>query len=224
MPRKARISLDSNLLKITQASNDTLFRDDCDRDFFLERLEKLQQRYNFKVLAFCCAQEDGFQIVLDTQGASIAKIMQSLTIAYAMYRKSQRKLFTQRYKSVPLYTDDQIKSAIEEIINNPEYSGCCFKVDQSTKFDWINISPKQLFHPHQQRIHLNYEAAQQALVTWMNSNACELEQLKGDKHKRNQCLLEFTQAHECSLKTLAKLFDLSESNVSKILKKFEQAS
>lgn len=224
MPRKARISLDSNLLKITQASNDALFRDDGDRDFFLDRLEKLQQRYQFKVLAFCCAEVNGFQIVLDTQGANIAKIMQSLTIAYAMYRNSKTKLFTQRYKSKPLYNDEEVRAAIEEIMNNPEYSGCCYKMDQSIKFDWLTIAPKQLFHQQAQRRALNVEEAQLMLKTYLQQQACSIEDLHQDKQKRNQFLLEFRQMHECSLKTLATLFDISESNVSKILKKFEQAS
>jgi hypothetical protein len=175
-------------------------------------------------LAFCCAQADGFQIVLDTQGANIAKIMQSLTIAYAMYRGSKTKLFTQRYKSIALHSEQDVKAAIEDIINNPSYSGCCYKIDQTIKFDWLSVSPKQLFYPHAPRQPLSAEQAKQQLQAWLDQHACSELVLKQDKQKRNQCLVEFRQKHECSLKTLATLFNLSESSVSKILKNSEQAS
>ena len=222
MPRKARKTLDSNVLKITQATNGLLFRDDGDRDFFLDRLEKVQDRYQCRVLAFCCAQENGFQLVIDTQGANISKMMQSLTIAYAMYRASNDKLFTQRYKSEALHSNEAVKQAVEDILQSTEYSGCCFKLNQTMPFNWVKVSSKKLYQAHPARTLIKPENAQQILNDWLSKNGCTHEEIKKDKHKRNQCMIEFRQKHDCSLKVLADLFDLSESSASKIIKHFEQ--
>lgn len=221
MPRQARKHLSSNLLKITQASSETLFRDDADRDFFLTRLAQLQRRYNIKVLAFCCGEAKGFQVVLDTQGANIAKLMQSLTIAYAMHRKSPQKLFQQRYKSVALHSDAEVQAAIEDLLNNPHYSGCCFKSDQGIEFDWISVAPHSFYHAQHQRSSLDLDQARLVLKEWMKAQACDPLTLKQDKAKRNQCLLDFRTHHDVPLKTLAQVFELSESSVSKILKNLE---
>lgn len=221
MPRQARATLNSNLLKITQASETTLFRNDADRDFFLERLAQLQRRYAFKVLAFCCGESHGFQLVLDTQGANIAKIMQSLTISYALHRKSAEKLFVQRYKSQALHSDAEVKAEISAILNNPRYSGCCFKAEQGTRFDWVSVKPKTLYHQNLKRSALDQTQATAALARWMDEFNCDRERLKHDKTLRNQCLMQLRTHHDVSLKTLADLFALSESAVSKILKQPE---
>jgi putative transposase len=221
MARKARATLNSNLLKITQASETTLFRNDGDRDFFLARLAQLQRRYNFKVLAFCCGEANGFEVVLDTQGANIAKLMQSLTIAYAMHRKSPQKLFQQRYKSVALHSDAEVQAAIADLINTPHYSGCCFKRDQGIEFDWISVAPQRFYPAHSQRPRLDVEQARSVLSRWMKAHACDPLTFQHDKAKRNQCLLDFRTQHDVPLKTLAEVFELSESSVSKILKNLE---
>ena len=115
MARKARNTLDSNLVLLTQISDEHVFRNDEDRAYFLNLLEKTQNQYNCNVLAFCCAEENGFQLVIDTLGAHISRIMQSISISYAMYRKSEQRLFTQRYKSYPLHSIEQLKEVIQEI-------------------------------------------------------------------------------------------------------------
>ena len=216
MARKARKTLDSHLVLVTQGSPYVVFRDDNDREAFLHLIEKAQNQYKCEVLAFCCANKEGFQLVLDTKGANISRIMQSITIAYAMYRKSEHRLFEQRYKSYPLYSMGRLKEVIEEVgLKNPRFAGCCFMKDEH--------------HPWMKTIHLELSRfdfvqskrdSKHYVEIFLEKNGINISELYKNKSLRNQAIFEMRQNSDCTLKCLADSFDLSESNVSKILKKF----
>ena len=214
MARKARNTLTSNLVLVTQHSSHCIFRDKDDRDQFMRLLEKTQTQYQCNILAFCCAQEDGFQLVLDTQGASISRILQSISIAYAMYRKSDSPLFEQRYKSIALETLESLKDTIQKVgLSNPDYAGCCFVNEK--KHPWLKplklsdakpVLTKKLMDP------------ENCVKDWLIQHNVSKEDLLQNKKLRNQAILDLRQNSNCTLKKLAKAFDMSESSISKILR------
>jgi putative transposase len=217
MARKPRQNLDSNLILITQQSTELVFRNDEDRNYFLKLIEKAQRQYNCSMMAFCCAEAAAFQLVVDTQGASISKIMQSITIAYSMYRKNKDRLFEQRYKSIPIHSSDELNQIILDVSNkDPQFSGCCFVNDSN--HPWmksINISQTQ-FNLTKRTV-----SSGTYLEAWLKKHKLTFSELIKQKDLRNQAIFELRQHSDCTLARLAIAFDLSESNISKILKTFE---
>lgn len=217
MARKPRQNLDSNLVLISQQSTERVFRNEEDRLTFLKLLEKAQRQYNSSVLAFCCAEDASFQLVIDTQGANISRIMQSITIAYSMYRKNKERLFEQRYKSIPIHSADELEKVMLEVGNkDSKFAGCCFV--RETNHPWmksININQTQFKLTKREVTSGTY------LEAWLKKHQITLTELMKQKDLRNQAIFELRQHSDCTLARLAKAFDLSESNISKILKTFE---
>lgn len=217
MARKPRQNLDSNLILITQHSNTLVFRGEEDRLVFLKLIEKAQRQYNCSVLAFCCAEDEAFQLVIDTQGASISKIMQSISISYSMYRKSEERLFEQRYKSTALHSSDELKSVMLDVgTRDPKFAGCCFVGDPN--HPWmkaINVDQTQFNLTKRDVSSGTY------LEAWLKRHGISFIDLMKQKPMRNQAIFELRQHSDCTLARLAIAFNLSESNISKILKTFE---
>lgn len=214
MARKARNTLKSNLVLVTQHSLHSVFRNDEDRTVFLSLLEKAQKQYQCNVLAFCCAQEDGFQLVLDTQGASLSRILQSISIAYAMYRKHETTLFEQRYKSIALQSLDQLKEVVQEVgLSNPTFAGCCFVNDE--KVPWLRpLKLSETTLSFTQKV-MDPETC---VDDWIRDHGVTKDEVLSNKSLRNQAILDLRQNSNCTLKKLAKAFGMSESSISKILR------
>ena len=219
MPRKARQSLQSNLILVTQKSNIHMYRDDHDRDVFLDLLKKVQSNFNCVVMAFCCFDEDAFQIVMDTNGANISKIIQSLTIRYALHRRSEEKLFIQRFKTKALMDESEVRNAIVNLLEGKEdYVGCCMFSDKLQKYDWIKP------YSNIQFLNLKKDDAvqpdsdfQDKLDDYLRNHQISLDEIIKNKEKRNMCIKHFRREMDCSLAKLGKVFKLSESSVSKII-------
>ncbi len=216
MARKARNTLDSNLVLITQASQCDVFRDESDRYHFLSLIEKAQKQYNCDVLAFCCSEDKGFQIVIDTKGSNLSRILQSITISYAMYRKCENRLFEQRYKSYPLHSIDQLKEVAQEIgLKDPKFAGCCFmKAENHPWLKTVNLDATNFERSHHNINSKTY------LEKWLDEKGISFQDLMDDRSLRNQAIFELRQNSNCTLKRLSVAFNLSESTISKILKQF----
>ena len=198
MPRKSRQSLQSNLVLVTQRSNLHLYRDDHDRDVFLDLLKKVQSNFNCVVLAFCCFDEDAFQIIIDTNGANISKIIQSLTISYALHRRSETKLFTQRFKTKALMDESDVRGAIEHLrYGKNDYVGCCMFSDTLQKYDWIKPYANDQFL----NLNKNYEIKTDAdfkakLDAYLSEHTISFEEITKKKAMRNACIKYFRQEME----------------------------
>jgi|GEM_PF-1565762 len=226
MARQARNTLQSNLVLVTQNCNGLLYRDDQDRDVFLDLLKKVQSSYNCHVLAFCCNESDRFQIILDTQGANLSKIIQSLTIAYSIHRKSDIKLFTQRFKAKAIMSEDQLKQVINEIQKDrSDYSACCMMSETMSGYEWMKPYNSKLFiHPEKNKSRLSVEDLRLKLHRLLDHEGIELNDLKQNKTLRNDWIKQLRQEYDCNLKCLAEVLDISESSVSKIINNVEQTS
>lgn len=100
MARKARQKDVYSTYHILQTGSDDhpLFRADADRERFLGILSKAKDKFNFKLYGYCL-QGNSYQLILFDNGGDISKIMKSINISYAIYRKADGPLFRDRYKS-----------------------------------------------------------------------------------------------------------------------------
>lgn len=219
MARSARNTLQSNLVLVTQNCNGILYRDDQDREFFLALLKKVQLNFNCHILAFCCNESDRFQIIIDTQGANISKIIQSLTISYSIHRKSDIKLFTQRFKTKAIFSEAQLKEVIQEIQKDrKDYAACCMMSETMAKYEWMKPYNQKLFiQIEQNKQTLNKEELQNVLDTMLKDKEINLTEFKRDKTLRNDWIKQLRQKYDCNLKCLADVLELTESSISKII-------
>jgi len=219
MARSARNTLQSNLVLVTQNCNGILYRDDQDREFFLTLLKKVQMNFNCHILAFCCNESDRFQIIIDTKGANISKIIQSLTISYSIHRKSDIKLFTQRFKTKAIFNEAHLKEVIQEIQKDrKDYAACCMMSETMAKYEWMKPYNQKLFiQIEQNKQTLNKEELNIILNKTLNDNGLELVEFNRNKTLRNDWIKQLRQKYDCNLKCLAEVLELTESSISKII-------
>lgn len=99
-----------------------LFNCDDDKRKYLELLKKYKDIYSFKIYAYCLMSNHG-HIMIDTNGADISKIMQSINLSYVQYynRKYKRNghLFQDRFKSKVVNSTSYLLNLSAYIHNNP---------------------------------------------------------------------------------------------------------
>jgi len=219
MARSARNTLQSNFVLVTQNCNGLLFRNDQDREFFLALLKKAQMNFNCHILAFCCGESDRFQIIIDTQGANISKIIQSLTISYSIHRKSDIKLFTQRFKTKGIFSEAQLKEVIQEIQKDrKDYAACCMMSETMAKYEWMKPYNQKLFiQIEQNKKTLNRDELQNILNEMLKNSGIELIGFKRNKTLRNEWIKQLRQKYDCNLKCFADVLELTKSTISKII-------
>jgi len=202
-----------------QNCNGILYRDDQDLEFFLSLLKKVQMNFNCHILAFCCNESDRFQIIIDTQGANISKIIQSLTISYSIHRKSDIKLFTQRFKTKAIFSEAHLKEVIQEIQKDrKDYAACCMMSETMAKYEWMKPYNQKLFiQIEQNKQTLNKEELQTILDRMLRDKELNLIEFKRDKVIRNEWIKQLRQKYDCNLKCLAEVLELTESSISKII-------
>lgn len=222
MARKARNKDITTLCSVTQRSNTDLFRDDQDRNAMLSIMKQAQEMFGYECYAYCLLDDHIFKMIIDTKGRSISTIMSSILMAYSSYRKYDGKLFLGRFSSVALHSEAQLEQEIQSIQKQTEspFNSFCFHCLEAKRPDHFTIN----LEPHNITIGsidstLSYDEAAQKLESWMKQKGCDPVTMRKNKDMRNQCILEFRRTTNCSLKTLGQLFSISESSVSKILKK-----
>lgn len=104
MPRCARIKDINGIyhIMVRSVGNTDLFVDDTDKDMFLQKIRKYQERLNFKVYAYCLMDTHAHMIV-DSNGGDISDIMHGINQSYAQnYNRKYKRhghLFADRFKS-----------------------------------------------------------------------------------------------------------------------------
>lgn len=227
MARVARSKHSSSIVSIVQKTDVQCFRDDHDRNTFIDILQKAQSTYQFQCYAFCLLNDHAFRLIIDTKGRNISKIMQSITITYAMYRQAKTKLFPQRFKSKPLLNQEDVLNEIGNINQKTHTrynSYCIYHEKLSSDLDFMSLVLPHSFKITTETVpSMSDEEVIAKVHDYLHRNQCTLDDLKRNKQKRNQCLLELRRELPCSLKQLGIAFGgLSESTVSKILKQMEQ--
>ncbi|MDP3304953.1 MAG: hypothetical protein Q8S15_02635 [Erysipelotrichaceae bacterium] len=226
MARIARKNQMTSIYAINQVSEQILFRNDLDRQSMMETIKATQRKYGFHCYAFCLLSDHGFKIILDVNDKNISSILSSISIAYALYRKADKKLFTQRFKSTPLHSKEEVVAEVNRINQKSDssYNSFCFYDDTSQQsLDWLANIHQTSVEITQEKKTSDIDGATLILDAWMKDNGCCDDDLKKDKHLRNECIARLHRQTNCSMKQLGVLFGgISESTISKILKNKEQ--
>jgi REP element-mobilizing transposase RayT len=124
MPRKSRIDAPGALHHIIARGieRNKIFRDDFDRENFLERLGVIVQETETKCYAWTLIPNH-FHLLLKTGSMPIATVMRRLLTGFAVsYNRRHRRhgqLFQKRYKSVLCQEDAYLKELVRYIHLNP---------------------------------------------------------------------------------------------------------
>src|SRR5690606_16119156 len=115
MARVARKELNTTLYHVIQQSSNAIFRHNEDRIKFLSIVEEAKSKYQFNCYGFSICLNDKFELIIHVRHQSISKIMQSILISYSKYYDRSLTLFPTRYKSIALYSYDDIKKALNTL-------------------------------------------------------------------------------------------------------------
>lgn len=146
MPREARKkAVYSTYYIFQEGKNKLLFRNDQEKDIFVEVLKKTKKKYNFKLYAFCI-QRDFYKLIIFDNGNDITKIMKSINVSYTMrvnnHRTEKGKIFVERFKSKIIDNGQMLLELSKNIHIDAEelkdsYSSYCayFKTEKNKLID-----------------------------------------------------------------------------------------
>lgn len=214
MARIARKAAPEGVYYISQMGNQhrDLFVTDMDRTKFLELIKESKRKYGFKLYAYCLEDANAYHLVIHANGSDLSKIMKSLNIAYAMYIKSDKPLFKDRYKSEPILSKCEFDRICSDVICNKVIGSCFNSESEICDHD----------DPFKTECKTCIKSSEEAMIKLKEIAAIDqisLESLLKDKERRNELIVLFRKTSLLSLKDLGELFGgLSESSVCKILK------
>ena len=138
MARPLRVEYPGAIYHVINRGNsgENIFRNNRDREKFLDYLGKATERFLLSVHSFCL-MNNHFHILIETQLPNLSKALQWLTVCYAGYfnRKYHRvgHLFQGRFKSILVDADEYLKQLTRYIHLNPVRAGL---VNQPGDYQW----------------------------------------------------------------------------------------
>ena len=215
MARQARQTQNSSVFSIKQKTNQVLFRDKEDRKEFVSIMKSSKAMYGFDIYAYCLLDEDEFWLILNAKNRSIASIMQSITISYALYRSDVDQLFSNRYNSKPIYNIEELNHEIEMLKSDSRYQSCSYCFYNPTKnipLPFISLldEPIEIAQKHQKRL------SDDAFVKVVSQSLKTKDVEKVSD--RNLFIKEIYANYNVTQRQLADYFELSISAISKILR------
>ena len=124
MPRKPRVEYSGAFYHVITRGNQrqNLFRDDKDREFYLDRLEQYRKRYGFTIYAYVL-MSNHVHLLIETGKTPLSKIMQGLQFSYTRYfNRRYRKighLFQGRYRAIICDRQEYLLELVRYIHLNP---------------------------------------------------------------------------------------------------------
>lgn len=132
MPRAARKKDPKAVYHVTSRSitEFDMFPDNSDKEYFLDILLKLKEKYHCKIYAYCI-MDNHYHVIADTRGYDISKFMKSLNQIYVKYinKKYNRRghLLADRFCSKIIDTNEYLLNVSAYVHNNskdlPGYRG-----------------------------------------------------------------------------------------------------
>lgn len=224
MARKARQLEAFGVYVVHQTASDgrKLFENNRDRERFLLILKQTKLRYGYRLYGYCINELHAYDLLIDTNGNDLSKVMKSINIAYALYASTGGKLFRDRYKSEKLEGDEKIIEKVKHFKDQQEKSllNSRFKIfeEDINLLDLLMPSDLEEDKPCAACI-VSLEEARGLLSRIAASEQQDISDLLRDKAKRDRLILKFRRDSTLSLRELGALFGgLSESTICKILK------
>jgi putative transposase len=124
MSRPLRLEFEGAVYHVLARGNERreIFRDDRDREKYLERLRHYRERFGFRLLAFCL-MSNHVHLVIETGPTRLSRIMLGLQGSYTQWfnRRHRRSghLFQGRYKAFLVEQDEYLKALVRYVHENP---------------------------------------------------------------------------------------------------------
>ncbi|MBI4654715.1 MAG: transposase [Nitrospirae bacterium] len=124
MARPLRIEYDGALYHITSRGNERkpIFRNDTDRNIFLETLHKVNKRYNWICHAYCL-MDNHYHLVIETLDGNLSKGMRQLNGVYTqIFNKRHERvghIFQGRYKAILIQKESHLLEVCRYVVLNP---------------------------------------------------------------------------------------------------------
>jgi putative transposase len=125
MPRTARIKYEGGMyhIMVRSISDIPLFRNNDDKDKYLQIINKYKNIHKFKVYGYCLMSTHG-HFIIDSAGADISTIMKSINISYSIYYNKtydrHGPVFSDRFKSKVITNEKYLLLLSAYIHNNPK--------------------------------------------------------------------------------------------------------
>ena len=124
MARPLRIEYDGALYNVTSRGNERklVFKDDTDRNIFLDTLHKVTQRYNWLCHAYCL-MNNHYHLVIETSDGNLSKGMRQLNGVYTQTFNKRHKrvghIFQGRYKAILIQKESHLLEVCRYVVLNP---------------------------------------------------------------------------------------------------------
>ncbi|MBI1811894.1 MAG: transposase [Nitrospirae bacterium] len=135
MARPLRIEYPGAIYHITSRGNarGKIYKDDNDREAFLEILGSVIKRYNYLCHAYCL-MDNHYHLIIETPEPNLSRGMRQLNGVYTQaYNRRHRKaghIFQGRYKSILIEKENYLLELCRYIILNPIRAGITKKPEQ----------------------------------------------------------------------------------------------
>ncbi len=124
MARPLRIEYDGALYHVTSRGNERklVFKDDTDRNIFLDTLHKVNKRYNWLCHAYCL-MNNHYHLVIETSDGNLSKGMRQLNGVYTqLFNKRHKRvghIFQGRYKAILIQKESHVLEVCRYVVLNP---------------------------------------------------------------------------------------------------------
>lgn len=121
------------------AGNQVIFEDDADYEAFLQMLGRAREKYSLSVLAWCLMSNHVHLLVEDPKG-ELSSFMHFVMTTYARHFNDRwghvGHVFSSRFTSVAVQSDEQLLVTIRYIIRNPSKAG----LSEPGSYRWSSYS------------------------------------------------------------------------------------
>ena len=124
MARPLRIEYNGALYHVTSRGNERklVFKDDTDRNIFLDTFHKVTQRYNWLCRAYCL-MNNHYHLVIETSDGNLSKGMRQLNGVYTQTFNKRHKrvghIFQGRYKAILIQKESHLLEVCRYVVLNP---------------------------------------------------------------------------------------------------------
>jgi putative transposase len=130
MARPPRLQIANGIYHVSARGNERslIYRDDIDRQTFLEVLAEVGERYDWRLLCYCLLGNH-YHLLVQTPDPNLARGMRQLNGVYAQTfnRRHSRvgHLLQGRYSARLVQADEHLLGVVRYIVRNPVRAGLC---------------------------------------------------------------------------------------------------
>jgi len=152
MARPLRIEYDEALYHVTSRGNEkkTIFKDDADRNIFLDILYKVNKRYNWICYGYCL-MDNHYHLVIETPDGKLSRGMRQLNGVYTqIFNKRHERvghIFQGRYKAILIQKESHLLEVCRYVVLNPVRAKAAKSIEDWKWSSYRATAGKDKSHP-----------------------------------------------------------------------------